>query len=95
MWNIFNLVSAGLPGVCSVREEATCECFGSSSLCAMGSHGLVQAHAEAMPMTPSSREGMGKELGLSSWWLQGPRQKRWKGLVIPGEDRFQCSRSMD
>lgn len=88
-------MSTGLPGVCSVREEATCECFESSSLCAMGSHGLAQARAEAMPMTPSSRERMGEELGLSSWWPQGPRQKRWKRLVIPDEARSQCSRSID
>lgn len=94
--NFFNLVSAGEPyGVCSVREEATCECFGSSSLCTMGSRGLAQACAEAMLVTPSSREGTGEELGLSSWWPQGPRQKRWKGLVIPGKARSQCGRSME
>lgn len=48
-----------------------------------------------MPVTHSLREGTEEELGLTSQQQQGPRQKQWKGLVIPGEDRSRCGKSTD
>lgn len=67
-------------------------------LCAqrgVASRTYVRSVCEAVPMTHSSREGTAERLDLTSKQQQVPRQKLWKGLVIPSEDRSTWGKSTD